>query len=312
MSKLTLVSLSYNHCAFAEQAIESFINQKTDFDYEIIIADDCSTDGTADIIDEYSKKYPIIKPILRKANIGIINNYLDAMSAAKSQYVAYCECDDYFTDPCKLQKQVDFLEAHPECSMCFHRANVVYESGTERRKVLIRNDRLKKSIFTIEDLLKNNFIPSNSVMYRWRFTEENIYDEFPTCIMPAGYYMHLLHAEEGNIGFINDHMSIYRKHKNGTWYNSNVIFEKHILQYLMFFGNVWTKIANKSYDYCEYACCDSNLNSVLSKFTDKKNFKLVKNFMSVKKNSTIDFQFFMFFLCRYEIMKKNYNLRKDC
>jgi glycosyltransferase involved in cell wall biosynthesis len=307
MLKLTLVSLSYNHGAFVKQAIESFINQKTNFDYEVIIANDCSTDGTADIIEEYAKQYPnIIKPILRKANIGIIENYLDAMSSAKSQYVAYCECDDYFTDPYKLQKQIDFLEAHSECSICFHKAEVIYEddSGKKDCGIPTSQDRFGKSILTIDDLLKDNFIPSNSVMYRWRFNEENIYDNFPRDIMPADYYMHLLHAQKGNIGFIDESMSVYRKHKNGTWYDENIVFEKHVFSYLRFLENVWIKFADKSYDFCKYSCIDTTLNSTFANIENRKNI------LSLVPNSTISLQFFVFILYRHEIIKKKLRLKK--
>ena len=87
--------------------------QKVDFDYELIIADDYSTDGTREIILDYKENYPgLIKLILQKRNVGPGKNWLDLIEAPKSKYIAYFEGDDYWTDPYKLQKQVDFLEAN--------------------------------------------------------------------------------------------------------------------------------------------------------------------------------------------------------
>lgn len=245
---ITLVSLSYNHEEFVSQALDSFVNQRLDIPYKIIVSDDCSNDRTDVIINAYAEKYPhLIIPIIRKKNIGVIGNYLDSFSRVDTEYVAYCECDDFFTDPYKLQKQVDFLEQHPDCSICFHKTKIFYEDNSEKPRIApTKQERFNKTILDINDLLKYNFVPSNSVVYRWRFTEENIYEVFPKDIMPADYYLHLLHAEKGKIGFIDETMTWYRKHKGGTWYDSESVMQKHGVQYLMFYMKVWNKFANKS------------------------------------------------------------------
>lgn len=252
MNKITLVSLSYNHEKFIEQAIESFLNQKVESSYSIVIADDCSTDGTIDILKQYANRYPdIVKPIFREKNIGVLNNYLDAFASVKSEYVAYCECDDYFTDQYKLQKQIDFLDAHPECSMCFHRAKFFFDDNSKKTIVFPGKDMVNKPIFTIDDLLKENFIPANSSVYRWRFNDENIHDIFPKDIMPADYYMHFLHAKKGKIGFIDEVMTAYRRHKNGIWFDEKSIFQKYGESRIKFFLNVWENFANKSKEFYE-------------------------------------------------------------
>ena len=124
---VSICCVAYNHVHFIRQCLDGFVMQKTNFPFEVLIHDDASTDGTQDIIREYEAKYPdIIKPIYQKENqyskgvrVSLVYNY----SRVRGKYVALCEGDDYWTDPYKLQKQVDFLEAHPDYVMCSHQFN---------------------------------------------------------------------------------------------------------------------------------------------------------------------------------------------
>lgn len=119
---VTVVTITYNHERYIAKCIDGVLSQKVDFPMEFIIAEDCSTDGTRAICEDYARKHPeSIRLITSETNIGYNPNELRAMKAARGKYIAYCEGDDYWTDPNKLQKQVDFLEAHPEYSICFHR-----------------------------------------------------------------------------------------------------------------------------------------------------------------------------------------------
>lgn len=119
---LSVITITYDHEAYISKCIEGVLAQKTNFPIEYIIAEDCSTDNTRAICEEYVRKNPeIIHLITSDSNVGYIKNELRAMIAARGKYIAYCEGDDYWTDPQKLQKQVDFLESHPEYSVCFHR-----------------------------------------------------------------------------------------------------------------------------------------------------------------------------------------------
>lgn len=122
---VSICCVSYNHARFIRKCLDGFLMQQTDFSIEILIHDDCSTDGTTEIIREYEAKYPeLIFPLYEEEN-----QYQQGKAAeidlynyrrARGKYIAYCEGDDYWTDPLKLQKQVDFMEAHPEYSVCFH------------------------------------------------------------------------------------------------------------------------------------------------------------------------------------------------
>ena len=134
---VSIVCITYNHEAFIAKALEGFISQKTDFPFEAIIAEDCSSDNTRKIIKDYTLKFPhIIKPIYREKNIGALPNYYDALSKVKGQYVAICDGDDYWTDEYKLKKQVEFLDDHPDYAMCCHPFIQTYIDKSQPDKIM--------------------------------------------------------------------------------------------------------------------------------------------------------------------------------
>ena len=229
-TKCPLVSvccLTYNHKEYIKNALDSILIQKVDFEYELIIHDDSSTDGTVEVIKEYTNKHPsIIKPIFQPENlmssgIGIYQLYTEyLLPKANGKYIAICEGDDYWTDINKLQQQIDFLENNPQSMICFHKVGIqkndhinfdIYEEYHRR----ILGDRTE---FTITDLLKDNVIPNCSVVYR------NIICEYPKLfkdILFADWPLHLLYAEKGGIGYINKFMANHRDHENGLWNGSS-------------------------------------------------------------------------------------------
>jgi glycosyltransferase involved in cell wall biosynthesis len=219
---LTVCLLSYNQAEYIREAIDTILAQEVTFSWELVIADDCSTDGTQKILREYEKKFPkLIKLILQEKNVGPEANWLDLMEYPKSKYVLYAEGDDYFTDTQKLQKQVDFLEKHSDYALCFHPVKVVYQDGSKPDGIFPSPDqRFNKDVLELGDLLGNNFLQTNSVMYRWRFVKENIKDIWPYGISPGDWLLHILHAEKGTIGFMPTPMSVYRKHPRGLWWDA--------------------------------------------------------------------------------------------
>ena len=219
--KLSILCLTFNHAQFIRKALDSFLMQQTNFDFEILIHDDASRDETAKILHEYKSKYPdIIELLIQKENQYFTEkDYIKTFISPfiKGQYVALCEGDDYWTDPLKLQKQVDFLDAHPECSICFHPVKVVWEDKSQKDRIFpTPSFRFRKKITTLQDLLKHNYIQTNSVVYRWRFHKDSL-NLIPDDILPGDYFLHLLHAQTGKIGFIDDVMAVYRKHAGGLW-----------------------------------------------------------------------------------------------
>lgn len=215
---LTVLTLAYNQTAYIGKTIESVLAQRTDFPVEHIIVDHCSTDGTQDVIAAYADRHASIRPVLlaRRSSKGA--NVRALFSRCRSKYAALCDGDDYFTDPLKLQKQVDFLEAHTECGLCFHPVDVLYEDGSPSR-VYPPEELLPgglRKFYTLKDLLFANLIQTNSVVYRWRFTE-GLPDWFDPTLVPGDWYWHLLHAETGLIGYLRAHMAVYRRHATSLY-----------------------------------------------------------------------------------------------
>ncbi len=132
--KVSVICLAYNQEKYIRHTLEGFVRQKTNFRYEVLIHDDASSDGTADIIRSYAERFPdIIKPIFQKENqyskgVKISRKYLYPI--AKGKYIAFCEGDDYWTDEHKLQKQFDVMEQNPNCSICIHKVRCINEDGT--------------------------------------------------------------------------------------------------------------------------------------------------------------------------------------
>ena len=248
--KVTICCITYNQEKYIRQALDGFVAQKTNFPFIVKIGDDCSSDNTKKIIEEYAKKYPeIIKPIYQKENTKIYGNLCDVYSDINTPYVAICEGDDYWTDENKLQKQVDFLEKNPQYSICFHPVKVIFENKEARNYIYPKH----KKEFTFEKLLYSNFIQTNSVMYRWNFRNERIEKYLPKNIMPIDWYIHLAHAKTGKIGYINKVMAAYRRQPKGVWYNSFKDNIKLNLEYgiekINFHRLVWERFAEKSDEY---------------------------------------------------------------
>ncbi len=208
---------TYNQSPYIEDCLNGFIMQKTTFPFCVVIVDDASTDGNQEIIKQHAEKYPdIIKPVLlqenhfsqKKSKRPYYSSYDE-----QSKYVAMCEGDDYWTDPLKLQNQVDFMEANPEYSICFHKVNTLIQATGELKEEFVVRDMPGKS--TILDLAEGNYIHTPSVMYRKYPNVLETYQRLMPCL-PGDYVMWMLLAEKGNIYKFNEPMAVYR-FGGGTW-----------------------------------------------------------------------------------------------
>jgi hypothetical protein len=221
--------VTYNHEPYIRDALDGFLIQQTDFPFEILIHDDASTDGTADIIRGYEKRYPhIIKPIYQIDNQysqgnkpGIINR-----KRARGKYIAMCEGDDYWTDSFKLQKQVDFLERTPSYSLCFCNVNVVYDDqakqshpGYMNRKMptqYLRTIRIPRRSSGLRTLAKGNYIHTPGVLFRNWIREHGL----PPYLLstPIGDWpLHLRTASFGQCRYFPETMAVYRVREGGVW-----------------------------------------------------------------------------------------------
>ncbi len=293
MNKVNIITTTYNHQKFIAKCIKNIVNQKTNFKYKLIISDDASTDSTAKIIENFKIKYPEkIEFIKRSKNIGAYENYVNTLKLVDSPFVVICEGDDFFCNKHKLQIQYDYLLNNPDKSICFHPVKVL-KSGLRnifKRKIFPKpKNRFFKNDLDLNDLLEHNFIQTNSAMYRWRFINgKDFEDIFPKNIMPCDYYLHLLHAQTGDIGFINKVMSVYRIWDGGIWHNSRSEenFTKHILNHginqLNFIIEVSKNIAIDKISYLEE---NKNLIQKIIKILIENNMKMdIKNQIEYFKN----------------------------
>lgn len=245
--KVTVVSISYNQEKYIGEMLRSIVAQETNFEFELLIADDNSTDGTPNIIRDFAKKYPhIVKPILRKKNVGAWNNITDVLKRAEGDYVALCEGDDYWIDSLKLQKQVDFLDKHESYAVCFHKAKIIYEESDKEDAVYPDVEDLKW--YNLKELLAVNYIPTASVMYR-----RQDYADLADNMMPGDWYLHIYHAKFGKIKVIDEVMSVYRKHAGGIWWeydvNRDAIWRKHGVSYVRLYTSFLQAVKHKPVEY---------------------------------------------------------------
>ena len=225
--ELNVLTMTYNHEEYIEDCLRSVLAQRTDFPVRHIVLDHCSSDSTAEIISSYAEKHPSIQPVLLSRRQPE-ENIRGLFERCSTKYVALCDGDDFFTSPLKLQKQVDYLENNTQCALCFHPVKVVFENGKAPFifPPFTSLPKRKKYQYHLADLTKGNFIQTNSVVYRWRF-RDGLPDWFRADICPSDWYWHMLHAEEGRIGFLPDIMSLYRRHGNALYAHAFQDTEAH-------------------------------------------------------------------------------------
>ena len=215
---VSVICITYNQKNYIKDALDSFLCQKVNFEYEILINDDCSSDGTAEIVKQYYKKYPnIIKPFFQKENqyskgVGPIKDIL--LPTAKGKYLAICEGDDYWIDNKKLQIQYDYMEKHPECGLCIHNALLV-----DKNKEKIGEVRTVKNNaeISINDVVINggDFIATSSIFAR--MPKDGLLPDYFN-ILTLDYTWQVFFASNGNhtFGFCKP-MSVYRIGGETSW-----------------------------------------------------------------------------------------------
>jgi len=216
---VSICCTAYNHENYISDTIKSFLMQKTDFSFEILIHDDASTDGTAEIIKAYEQKYPtIIKPIYQIENqyskgIDVTCDYL--YSRAKGKYIALCEGDDYWIDSNKLQKQFNYMEKHPACSLCIHAAEVV--SAANKKCISLVRPNNDDKLYAVDEVIVGDggLFATNSMFFPTILTEKipSFYIECAVGDYPLVIYL----ALKGEVFYMNEVMSAYRFMALNSW-----------------------------------------------------------------------------------------------
>lgn len=245
---VSIVCTTYNHENYIANTIEGFLIQKTNFKFEILIHDDASTDQTANIIKLYEKRYPeLIKAIYQKENQ--YSKGLDVsgynIKRALGKYIAICEGDDFWTDPLKLQKQIDFLENNPEYSLCVHAAKLV-NIKNNRKNLDIRPSN-KNRDFSTEEVISGGggLFPTNSMVFlRKKEIQES---DFSSKIVFGDYALTIYLSLLGKVYYMDEFMSVYRLNVEGSWSSRVSKNRKIIVRYnlqkikMLDLVNIYTK-----------------------------------------------------------------------
>lgn len=215
---VSIKCLTYNHQKYISKALDSFLRQKTEFPFEIIVHDDASNDDTSKIILEYQNRYPtIVRPIYEKENQyskgnGILNKIVD--SQIRGQYVAMCEGDDYWIDEYKLQKQFDAMEKHPNVDICAHAVRKV-DAKTGKYLGIIAPENIE-TVIPIENVIAGGggFVGTNSLFYRKKAFETT----FPfRKLVEIDYTLQIQGAIRGGMLYMPMCMSVYRCMTDDSW-----------------------------------------------------------------------------------------------
>lgn len=214
--KVSVVVTTYNHEAFIAPAIESILAQQVNFDYEILVGDDCSTDGTRATLLELHRRHPDrIQLLLPDTNLGFHGNaiFVQLLARATGEYVALLDGDDYWLGSNKLQEQVDLLDRQRYLSMCFHEALHLRHDGSTLRYSDNFGYAFDRSVYTLHDIMFQNFVPTCAVLFRRGLVT------LPTTFvtMPSGdWFLNVLNAVHGDIGYIDQTWGVRRAHPGGV------------------------------------------------------------------------------------------------
>jgi glycosyltransferase involved in cell wall biosynthesis len=220
---LSVCLITYNQGNYVKEAIEGVLMQKVNFSWDFIISDDYSTDGTREVVLDFKKKNSeLIKLILQGKNVGAAKNWFDLITTPNSKYIAYFEGDDYWTDPYKLQKQVDFLDNHPDYSLCCHLVDILNEE-TKEVSHFVKDDIVdnKNRDISISDFLDPFLIISCSLVFRRSsFDVENRKRPY---FKDITLFAELLSKGKGIL--LNDCMGVYRQHGGGVWSSTSSLMK---------------------------------------------------------------------------------------
>lgn len=230
--KVSISCITFNHAPYIRECLDGFLMQRCNFKFEILIHDDASTDKTQSIIKEYQKKYPeIIKPILRKDNLYSKGergfNARFNYTRAKGKYIAICEGDDFWTDPLKLQKQVDFLDNNPEVIVCFHNRSVLGFDGQLRKSPLKRYNNFKCDTIISSRKIINTFMPWLTIMFRSESVKE--FSKLDSSgVFGGDIFLRAYLSTKGKAAYLNFDGAVYRQHQGGI-YSGKDFLETSIL-----------------------------------------------------------------------------------
>ena len=241
---VTIASTTYNMEAFIAEALDSWLAQKTSFQFDIVISDDGSTDGTCDVVRRYIEKYPNIR-LISTGHIGKMPNFIRSLKESKGKYIALCDGDDYWIDPDKLQKRVDFMESHPDFSECFTNSYVLNtETGKKKiAKTQIWDEADTEGLLQHRDNDNVQMSPGHTSTFLYRNQYLLEYPEWMYGDVMTDFPLYMLMSKYGTAKFINEITSVYRHRPNGVS-SLNFTFENNVRKRIGVYRNV-----NRDFNY---------------------------------------------------------------
>lgn len=250
---LSVLMPVYNHGKFLKQALESVLAQNTNFKYKILVCDDFSDDNSRDIIDSYAERYDNIVKLYQPCNSRGANNLIEGFKNVDTRYMAMCEGDDYWIDPHKLQKQVNFLEENPHFNICAHRVKIVYEANAPHTagEYVYKNlnsqlIRTREGVFTAEEAINNYYFHTSSLVFRWKF-KHGLAPWFAKR-MCWDHFIFLLHAHDSWIKYFDETMSCWRHHASGWTFLQNI--DKNL--FFMLKHRMWDQVYKNMDKFYKY------------------------------------------------------------
>lgn len=244
---VSVVVWTYNHVEFIEQAIQGIVDQKRDFAIEVIVGDDFSTDGARNKLISLAESYPYIRLIFPDSNKGGAENVIQTLSACRGKYIAFLDGDDYWSDPLKLTKQIDFLECNPEFNLCFHNVQIIGDVRASNTAY----PPLRKKYIDCYDFLSGDYAHTNSVVVR---NTRNLFAPVINRQVVGGdSILFLLPLLNGGYGyFLPEVMSVYRVHSGGIYSTKSIDSryrqnEKEYIQLLTFLRSDYRLAKYSSY-----------------------------------------------------------------
>lgn len=276
--KVSILVPTYNQERYISQTIKSVINQKTNFPFEILIGEDCSTDKTNHICQKFAKKFPHkIRLISNQSNFGLLKNFANLLSKSKGKYIAILGGDDYWIDNCKLQKQIDFLEENPDFSLVFTNS----KRYLEEKQKFIKNfyDHKKQQIYSCRDLILYNFIPALTAVFKKNpnFRLPKNWNQY----YPEDWPLFILISQNKKIEYLPDITAVYRISKNGI--GSGIPFLKRLQKTIPTIKILKEEIDQKYVQNLQNTIKDYTLYAAFFAFFNKNTYEFKKNIIKYKK-----------------------------
>jgi glycosyltransferase involved in cell wall biosynthesis len=270
-SLVSVIIITYGHEKFIEEAINGVLMQECNFGVELIVANDCSPDNTDEVVQHIlinHQRRHWIKYIKHKKNIGMMPNFIFAINKAKNKYIAVCEGDDYWTDPLKLQKQVDFMEANLDFSMCFHPVHITLAGKDD----FCDYNTPSSDVLFLKDIVREHYIPTCSLLFRNGYFRNGLPIWFSQSIS-GDLPLEILLASKGKTKYLTEKMACYRRNEGGIT-QSAVQLANMRSGYIFMYSKLSKEIGFPHKIYLIYIVCRLRLGYL------KIYFKRIKSFFS--------------------------------